>query len=102
MPESNYINAIADYRASLDAALEICNDPFKAPELSVMTSKDVMAAAWNMQTEYAAMMRGAPQELPAYSLLLEIRKIVKEESDAGFSAVSLSKLDALVTEFFGD
>jgi hypothetical protein len=102
MAESNYIKAIGDYRNSLVNALEIANDPFKAPEQVVMTSKDVMAAAWNMQTEYAAMKREAPQELPAYTLLLEIRKLVKEESDSGFSAVSLSKLDALVEEFFGD
>lgn len=100
MPESNYINAIADYRASLDAALEICNDPFKAPELSVMTSKDVMAAAWNMQSEYAAMMRGAPQELPAYSLLLELREILSEGEGVESVTTPLERIRGVVNRFF--
>lgn len=98
MPESNYINAIAAYRDSLVAALEIADDPFKAPEIVVMTSKDVMAAAWNMQTEYAAMMRGAPKEMPAHTTLLEIRKILSVRH----SIPKLERIIGVVNRFFGE
>lgn len=52
-----YINAIEQYRDALKHAFEIANDPFKAPELAVATAVDVQRTAWNMQVEYAAMLR---------------------------------------------
>jgi hypothetical protein len=59
MQESAYTAALERYRAALVDALEIANDPFKAPELTVYTGRSVMNATWDMQVEYAAMMRKA-------------------------------------------
>lgn len=55
--DGKYLLAINAYREQLMEALEIANDPFKASELVVHTSTSVMAAAWDMQVEYAAMVR---------------------------------------------
>jgi hypothetical protein len=52
-----YIESITAYREALVKALEVCDDPFKAPELSIGTARAVVAAAWEMQVEYAAITR---------------------------------------------
>lgn len=59
MPESNYIKAVNAYRDQLRRALEIADDPFKAPELNIENWPHVLNAAWNMQVEFAAMDRAA-------------------------------------------
>lgn len=51
-----YKNSIDNYRSALEDALYIAQDPFKAPEQVVATSKLVMEACWAMQIEYSAMM----------------------------------------------
>lgn len=55
--DGKYLLAINAYREQLMEALKIANDPFKAPEFVVQTSTAVLAACWDMQTEYAAMVR---------------------------------------------
>jgi hypothetical protein len=55
--ESRYMKSIKAWQVALEDALAIANDPFKAPEQNVEASKHVLDAAWNMQVEYAAMMR---------------------------------------------
>jgi hypothetical protein len=50
-----YLKSIDKYRLELENALEIAQDPFKAPELVVETDRAVMVAAWDMRVEYAAM-----------------------------------------------
>lgn len=79
MAESNYINAINNYRDALRAALEIADDPFKAPELTVYTGNDVTRAAWAMAVEYAAMMRGKGTSL-ADETLSEIRGLMTSDA----------------------
>lgn len=59
MAESKYIEAVRAYKESLEHALEIANDPFKAPELNIEFWPNVLNAAWNMQVEFAAMNRAA-------------------------------------------
>jgi hypothetical protein len=51
-----YADSIGAYRNALAYALEIANDSFKAPELTVMIARRVQECAWNMQVEFAAML----------------------------------------------
>lgn len=60
--ESAYAGALRRWRDMLDEALALANDPFKAPELSVYKSRDVLNAAWDLQIEYAAMKRRAERD----------------------------------------
>lgn len=57
-PTERYRKAIEQYRKLLQAALDVANDPYKAPELTVETTRTIMEAAWNLNVEYAAMMQG--------------------------------------------
>jgi hypothetical protein len=54
---SRYADSIVRYRDTLKQALEVADDPYKAPEQVVATGKAVVFATWDMQIEYAAMMR---------------------------------------------
>jgi hypothetical protein len=57
MDTDPYMESIERYRDVLKNALEIADDPYKPPELTVATSKDVLTAAWDMQIEYAIVTR---------------------------------------------
>lgn len=52
-----YIDSIEAYTVALKMSLKIAEDGFKAPELTVQSCTDVIRAAFEMQVEYAAMMR---------------------------------------------
>jgi hypothetical protein len=53
---SDYIKSIDRYRDTLIKAVEIATDGFKAPELTVEASAEVVSAAFTMQVEYRAML----------------------------------------------
>lgn len=55
--ESAYMKSIKNYSEALRAASRVADDPFKAPEVVVETASHVVRAAWNMQVEYAVMLR---------------------------------------------
>lgn len=55
--ESPYMESIKNYSEALRAASRIADDSFKAPEQVVATAGSVIAAAWEMQIEYAVMIR---------------------------------------------
>lgn len=57
-----YIESIRKYREALILALDVANDPFKAPEQVVGTAARVVEASWNMQVEYYAMLRSSKNE----------------------------------------
>lgn len=48
--------ALREYADTLETALELANDPYKAPEQIVATAGRVIEAAWNLQVAYAAML----------------------------------------------
>lgn len=50
-----YIESVEKYRDALRNALEIADDPYKPPEITVATGKSVVFAAWEMQIQYAAL-----------------------------------------------
>lgn len=55
---SNYKDALDRYGEELRHALDLFNDPFKAPELHVYNiSERLMPAQWELQVAFAAMMR---------------------------------------------
>lgn len=58
---SAYRKAIEEYTEALDAAHKIAHDPFKAPELNVEESHNLLSAIWKLQVAYAAMIR-KPEE----------------------------------------
>ena len=72
MAESNYRKAISAYRDSLRFALEIADDPFKAPEQTVETTSDVIQSAWALQVEFSSMMRDKSEN----SDLIEMRELL--------------------------
>lgn len=53
--ESNYITALSNFRDGLRIALEIADDPFKAPEETVEQSQFLLPLIWRVQVEYSAM-----------------------------------------------
>lgn len=59
MAESNYQKALANYRSALQSALEVADDPYKAPELTVETTRAVREAIWELQVQFAIMTRGS-------------------------------------------
>lgn len=52
-----YDEAIKNYREAIRDALEVADDPFKPPELTVATGQRVLSAIWNMQMEYMILTR---------------------------------------------
>ena len=60
MPDTKdapYIASLREYADAMKAALEVADDPFKAPELTVATGQRVINAVWSMQMEYAILTR---------------------------------------------
>lgn len=55
--KSAYQKALERWEVALEQALAIVKDPFKAPELNVFESRNVLEAAWDIQVEYAALNR---------------------------------------------
>lgn len=56
-PEMNYGKAIERYAEQLSIASEVASNPFKAPEQVVETTRPLLEAIWDVQVEYAAMIR---------------------------------------------
>lgn len=52
-----FYESVNKYVETMEDAIRIVRDPFKAPEQVVGTSKTVLEAIWNMQVAYAVSLR---------------------------------------------
>jgi hypothetical protein len=57
MADSEYMKAINAYCEALRNAWNIAHDPFQPPEVIVEDSRNLLSAIWNLQVEYAALVK---------------------------------------------
>lgn len=55
--EERYGKALKDFSDHIDELHELVHDGFKAPEQIVFATRNTLSKIWELQIEYAAMMR---------------------------------------------
>lgn len=58
-PETRYGKALDNFAQHIDEMHDLVHDGFKAPEQIVEATKGTLIAVWELQIEYAAMMRSS-------------------------------------------